>query len=87
MIYNEFNPDAECEKCRCTEVGTIYRASWQSTCFRESDQHCPDAEHLHRRCARCGYTWVEAIAGSGGLDQMPYGATKEQAMHMAMVVR
>ena len=42
-----FNENSRCKKCGYDVVGTTYRYDF-------------GFETMHRKCARCGYTWCEA---------------------------
>lgn len=53
-----FDPNSPCAKCGHVGASTTY-------CPGSLDpKHLPgcecQCEHLHRRCARCGYEWLEA---------------------------
>lgn len=66
-----FDPDAKCPKCGNTEVETDHvekgTGSRYAPCVecRKYER----AEHLDRRCSRCGYTWPEATVDAGGDGQ------------------
>lgn len=76
-----FNRAAVCPKCRHDGVTTRYCAggdfSW----------HCEvrmPGEHLHRRCSRCHYLWVQRC-----LDQEPGGlslSSEEDGQYITRMV-
>ena len=50
----EFDENAVCPKCGRDDVTTKYHNPIHFMC------HCHETrEHLHRTCARCGYSWHE----------------------------
>ncbi len=52
----DFNPEGKCPKCEHKELKTFYcvgsQFSWR--CGLETE-----GEHLHRKCQRCHYEWLE----------------------------
>src|SRR5258708_6155054 len=70
---NPFDPKAVCPKCGCEDVATRHvpgkATEYASRCFCDETQKPyvdrenrwrGTAEHLERRCSRCGYLWPEA---------------------------
>jgi hypothetical protein len=58
-----FDEAAECPRCGHDEVAVHFTAD-NHHCYSERPPH-PKSEHLHRRCERCGCTWVEACTAGG----------------------
>ncbi|MFB7115197.1 hypothetical protein [Streptomyces sp. NPDC056291] len=56
--------DTECQKCRYTDVGTLYRqpvpVRYVDT-FNGRSRPGPLPERLERQCARCAFQWDEAV--------------------------
>jgi ribosomal protein S27AE len=59
MPLPQYDPGASCPKCGGLFVATRYCDSHEAWAQRVLG--CPPkGEHLHRRCERCGYSYVEA---------------------------
>jgi predicted RNA-binding Zn-ribbon protein involved in translation (DUF1610 family) len=54
-----FDEKATCPKCGSIEVYVVF-CSGKQWWLDDTAWFCPDGEHLHRRCARCRYSWLEA---------------------------
>lgn len=50
-----FDPRARCPKCGFNRVATRFCAGRTIDCLIRVLR-----EHLHRRCGRCGYDWIQA---------------------------
>jgi hypothetical protein len=61
MSLQPFSDRPECPKCLCTDIGTSYceapKYHWQKCATLVGLK-----EHLHRKCRRCSFAWVEACA-------------------------
>lgn len=52
-VFNESTP---CLKCGCIDYSIEYSNSSDTVfCARQTGTH----SHLHRKCTRCGYVWIE----------------------------
>lgn len=59
----KYNKSAVCPKCGCMNVYVRWCREQQPVqlCWCNSDVR---GDHLHRRCACCGYEWLEACVDS-----------------------
>ena len=67
-----FTEDPVCSKCGWTNITTAYAAG---RCLTYDLLPCHKLErfqeHMHRRCLRCGYEWIENVLRRIGTVDVP----------------
>lgn len=63
-----FNGEATCPKCGHDDIGTHYCEEQARTFTPHCASPWERVGHLHRKCRRCNYEWIEAPldAATGG---------------------
>ena len=59
-----FNENAACPKCGNVDVGAVHCNDQYPYSFQKCYELEPRGnirEHIHRRCSRCHYEWLEAV--------------------------
>lgn len=60
----KYNPNAECIKCGGNLIDVYYCNS--HTPNRYAKCYKIETDHLHRRCGKCTYEWIEECLGIKG---------------------
>jgi hypothetical protein len=58
MPLPKLNPNASCTKCHSASIGMRHCD------VAHKSQGVRAADHMHRECKRCGYSWMESCADS-----------------------